>query len=99
LQEKNVEKIHFLKLDIEGHELKALNGVKEMIGNRKIDFIQFEFGGCNIDSRTFFQDFFYLLKDNNTWYRILKNGLFEIPEYKETCEIFITAYYLAIIKE
>jgi FkbM family methyltransferase len=95
----NIEKIHFLKLDIEGHELKALNGAKEMIRNRKIDFIQFEFGGCNIDSRTFFQDFFYLLKDNYTLYRILKNGLFEITEYKETYEIFITANYLAITKE
>jgi FkbM family methyltransferase len=95
----NIEKIHFLKLDIEGHELKALNGAKGMIGNRKIDFIQFEFGGCNIDSRTFFQDFFYLLKDNYKLYRILKNGLFEIPEYRETYEIFITANYLAVIKE
>ncbi len=95
----NIEKIHFLKLDIEGHELKALNGAKEMIRNKQIDFIQFEFGGCNIDSRTFFQDFFYLLKDNYTLYRILKNGLFEISEYKETYEIFITANYLAVIKE
>ena len=95
----NIGKINFLKLDIEGHELKALNGAKEMIRNRKIDFIQFEFGGCNIDSRTFFQDFFYMLKDNYALYRILKNGLFEITEYKETYEIFITANYLAIIKE
>ena len=93
-----IERIHFLKLDIEGHELKALNGAKQMIDSKKIDFIQFEFGGCNIDSRTFFQDFYYLLKDNYTIYRILKDGLFELPQYKETYEIFITINYLSIRK-
>ena len=93
-----IDRIHFLKLDIEGHELKALNGAAKMINSKKIDIIQFEFGGCNIDSRTYFQDFFYLLKDNYRIFRILKDGLFEILTYKETYEIFITINYLAIKK-
>jgi hypothetical protein len=87
-----------LKLDIEGHELKALNGATQMINSKKIDVIQFEFGGCNIDSRTYFQYFFYLLKDNYYIYRILKDGLFEMPTYKKTYEIFITINYLAVKK-
>lgn len=95
-QINNIDRIHFLKLDIEGHELKALNGGAQMINNKKIDVIQFEFGGCNIDSRTYFQDFFYFLKDNYRIFRILKDGLFEIKSYKETYEIFITVNYLAI---
>jgi hypothetical protein len=82
-------------LDIEGHELNALKGAKEMINKNAIDFIQFEFGGCNIDSRTYFQDFFYLLKNKFKIYRILTDGLFEIVEYKETHEVFITVNYLA----
>jgi len=94
----NINRIHFLKLDIEGHELRALNGAKEMINNKKVDYIQFEFGGCNIDSRTYFQDFYYLLEENYKIYRILKDGLFEIKTYKETLEIFITINYLAIKK-
>lgn len=94
----DINRIHFLKLDIEGHELKALNGAKQMISSKKIDVIQFEFGGCNIDSRTYFQDFYYLLKDNYRIFRVLKNGLFEIPTYKETYEIFITINYLAVKK-
>jgi FkbM family methyltransferase len=94
----NITRIHFLKLDIEGNELKALNGAKEMISSEKIDIIQFEFGGCNIDSKTYFQDFYYLLKDNYRIYRILKDGLFEMPTYKETYEIFITINYLAVMK-
>lgn len=91
----NISRIHFLKLDIEGHELKVLKGAKQMINSGKIDFIQFEMGGCNIDSKTYFRDFYYLLKDKFRIYRILKNGLIEIPKYKETNEIFITVNYLA----
>lgn len=94
-QKNKISKIHFLKLDIEGHELNALKGAKQMIGDKKIDFIQFEFGGCNIDSRTYFQDFYYLLKDKYRIYRILRDGIIEIEQYKETSEIFITVNYLA----
>jgi len=94
----NINRINFLKLDIEGHELKALIGAKEMIDSKKVDCIQFEFGGCNIDSRTYFQDFYSLLKDNYKIYRILKNGLYEIPAYSETLEIFTTINYLALKK-
>jgi FkbM family methyltransferase len=93
-----IDRINFLKLDIEGHELKALNGAKEMINNKKIDYIQFEFGGCNIDSKTYFQDYYYLLKNNYKIYRILKNGISEITTYKEIFEIFSTINYLAIRK-
>jgi len=96
--ENQIERIHFLKLDIEGHELNALNGAKKMIKDNRIDFIQFEFGGCNIDSRTYFQDFYYFLKDNYTIYRILKDGIYELSNYKEIYEIFITTNFLAIKK-
>jgi FkbM family methyltransferase len=90
-----IERIHFLKLDVEGHELKVLEGSARMLNLNKIDFIQFEFGGCNIDSRTFFQDFYYLLKDNFKIYRIVKNGLYPIKKYKEMYEIFTTTNFLA----
>lgn len=92
----NINRIHFLKLDIEGNELKALDGAKQMISSKKIDVIQFEFGGCNIDSRTYFQDFFYKLKDDYRIFRIVKDGIFEIQTYKETYEIFTTINYLAV---
>ena len=81
-------------MDVEGHELKILNGAKGMIDSNSIDYIQFEFGGCNIDSRTYFQDFWYLLNDKYKFNRILKDGLFEINSYKEIYECFITTNFL-----
>ena len=94
-----IEKIHFLKLDIEGNEYNALLGAEKMLKAKKIDFIQFEFGGCNIDSRTYFQDFWYLLKDDYNFYRILKNGLHPIKNYSESLEIFITINFLLELKK
>ncbi len=96
--EEKIEKIDLLKLDIEGHELKALHGASNMIAKGKINIIQFEFGGCNIDSRTFFQDFYYLLQPQYNIYRILKNNLLLIENYNESLEIFLTTNYLAIKK-
>lgn len=88
--------INFLKVDVEGHELKVFDGAKKMISAKKIDYIQFEFGGCNIDSRTYFQDFYYFFKDKYQIYRIVKDGLVKIEDYKESYETFITTNYLAI---
>lgn len=95
-QENDVGHIHLLKLDVEGHELSALKGAQGMIDNNNIDFIQFEFGGCNIDSRTFFQDFYYFLHDKYKIYRVLQNGLYEIEQYSNYLEIFVTVNYLAM---
>lgn len=91
----NIETIDLLKLDIEGHEYKALTGASKMLTDDKIHFIQFEMGGTNIDSRTYFSDFFYLLHDKYKIYRILKDGLFEIKKYNERYEIFTAVNYLA----
>ena len=59
--------------------------------------IQFEFGGSNIDTRTFFQDFWYFFKDRNfSIYRITPNGILPIREYTEHDEFFSTTNYIAV---
>ncbi len=93
-----IPKIDFLKLDVEGHELSVLQGASHLLAKKAIQFIQFEFGGANIDSRTYFQDFYYLLKDHYTIYRILSDGLQEITTYNERYEIFLASNFLAIAK-
>lgn len=97
-EEKNIIHIDLIKLDVEGYEYKILLGAASLLKNNAIDYIQFEFGGCNIDSRTYFQDFYYLLKNNYNIYRILKNDLYLIDKYREADEIFVTTNYLAINK-
>lgn len=96
---QNIKRIDFLKLDTEGHELQVLRGAKLLRASGKIAAIQFEFGGCNIDSRTYFQDFFYELNDEYTLYRILPHALQVIPTYREADEVFITSNYLALHRD
>lgn len=92
----NINYIHFLKIDVEGHELAVLRGAKSMMDRDAIEVIQFEFGGASLDSKSHFKDFFQLLSPKYKLHRILPHGLREIPVYSERFEIFWTANYLAI---
>lgn len=86
--------IGLLKLDIEGHELSALEGLGEAINH--VDLIQFEFGGCNIDTRTYFQDFWYFFKGHSfEIFRIGPLGLGKLERYSERDEYFSTTNYFA----
>jgi len=93
-----ISEIDLLKMDVEGHELSVLHGAKGMLAQKAIKYIQFEFGGNNIDSRTFFQDFYYLLKDDFNLFRIVKDGLCPITGYKETYECFLCTVFFAELK-
>jgi len=89
--------IDYLKIDVEGSEIKILEGIGKFIS--KIKLIQFEFGGCNIDSRTFFQDFWYYFKRHNfDLYRITLAGPQKINTYNESDEYFKTTNYIALNK-
>ncbi len=91
-----IDRIDFLKLDVEGHELSVLRGANRLLSAGLISLIQFEFGPANIYSRTFFYDFWSLLSDGYDLYRIVPNGIVPIPNYGEHLEIFLTTNYLAV---
>lgn len=94
----SIEHIHLLKLDIEGHELDALTGSRNMIIGNNIDVILFEFGGCNIDSRRFFRDYWYFFKDTPMdVFRATPSGyLIKIEKYKEDLEQFSYSNFVAV---
>jgi FkbM family methyltransferase len=96
-EERGIGRIDFLKMDIEGHELRALDGARRLLEARRVRALSFEFGGSNIDSRTYFQDFWYLLR--GLGFRIFRIAprvrLLEVRRYSEDLEMFTTTDYVA----
>lgn len=87
--EKNIHTIDFLKIDVEGHELEVLRGAAQMLKSRQIGIVQFEYGGCHIDSRVFLKDFFHLMEGlTYEFYKILSQGLKRVPKYSQQYENF-----------
>lgn len=96
-KENSVSKVNLLKLDIEGYEYFALLGAKEILKNGTVDMIQIEMGKTNIESRTYFKDFYTLLHKDYKFYRVMTWGLKEMPEeYMELNELFYCCNYVAV---
>ncbi len=96
---ENVQNIDLLKLDVEGHELDVLQGGIQMFQGKRIKMVSFEFGGCNIDTRTYFKDFWYFFKENQMGciFRIVPSGcLVPLQKYRETYEQFRTTNFLVL---
>jgi FkbM family methyltransferase len=86
--EHGIESIDLLKLDVEGGEFDALSGCQRLLSEGCIDCIQFEFGAANVQSRTFFRDFYEMLVPNYDFYRVVRDGLRPISRYDERLEQF-----------
>ena len=87
--------IDIVKLDIEGHELAALRGFGAALAAVRV--LQFEFGGCNIDTRTYYKDFFALLTGAGfTLYRITPLGPQPLRQYSEHDEFYSTTNFIAV---
>lgn len=78
--------------------MAILQGAKRMLGERRIRCIQWEYGGCNLDSRALLLDFFQLLGGQFHIHAILPGGLIPLPEYDAVFENFMTTNYLAVQK-
>lgn len=96
-EEKKISKIDFLKIDVEGHEYEVLQGSKNLIKNKSIKVIQFEFNHMNVVSRVFLRDFYKFLSDYE-FFRLLPNKLLPLGEYNPVNEVFRIHNIVAVRK-
>lgn len=86
-----LEQVAFLKIDVEGHELEVLRGAEQALSMGQIRAIQFEFGGCNLNSRTYLRDFYDLLvrRHGYSLFRLApRRRLVDLNSYREQHENF-----------
>jgi FkbM family methyltransferase len=95
-----IDRINLLKIDVEGLELEVLRGAKALFDKEKIDICSFEFGGCNLDSRTYLRDFFEFFRGYDMRiFRITPAAtIVELPRYHEQLERFTTTNYVVTRK-
>ena len=90
-QAKGVERIDFLKIDVEGHEFAVLEGARNMFAAGRIDYVQFEYGGTYIDAGHLLRDVWTFLAGAGAAYdvyKLLPDGLLPVPEYKQKWETY-----------
>ncbi|MBW4052020.1 MAG: FkbM family methyltransferase [Proteobacteria bacterium] len=61
LREKSIGRVDLLKLDVEGFELEALEGLGSQLRPDVVDVIQFEYGGTTLDAGVTLRDLYGLL--------------------------------------
>ena len=94
-----IGQIDIVKIDVEGHELAVFEGMKKVLaGPLPPKVIQFEFGGCNIDTRTYFRDFYLLFSQQYEIHRQTPFGIMRIDKYLETDECFRTTNFFLKLK-
>ena len=96
-QRVGVQILDLMKVDVEGHELDVFKGAKGMLEKGAVKRIQFEFGGCNIDSRVLLKDLFdFFALYHYALYKIYPHELRYVPRYDQRLENFQYQNWIAV---
>ena len=94
----NIQHIDFIKIDIEGHELNAFNGFGSYLNSDFVDYIQFEYGGANLDSHSSLMEIYKFFEERGfSIAKMMPNGL-EVRKYTPFMDNFVYSNYVAITK-
>lgn len=98
MAERNIARLDILKIDAEGHDLKALTGFGIALAEGRIDVIQFEYNYFTLIARTALRDFYDLLEEHYLLCRLLPHGL-EVFGFHYSIDTFAQTNWVAVRKE
>jgi FkbM family methyltransferase len=99
LAARGIDRVAFLKIDTEGHDLEVLRGARQALAERRIDVIQFEFIGSNIVTGATMRRFFEALEGYDIGRICLNGELLPLPQYSvRHCEIYVSQNLVAIAR-
>ncbi|MEL7188227.1 MAG: FkbM family methyltransferase [Pseudomonadota bacterium] len=95
-EEAGIDAIDFLKIDIEGHEFKVIQGGANLFAKGGVAALQFEFGAFNTGSKFIVRDYYNLLDDY--WIGKVFPRHVDFRPYSWTMEEFSFCNYVAVHK-
>jgi len=99
MKENKIEKVDFVKLDLEGAEYDAILGFKDFLKERKIRAFQFEYGLINISTKKLLLDFYSLLNEHGYILGKIYPKVVEFREYSYMHEDFLGPNFIAVHKD
>jgi FkbM family methyltransferase len=99
MAENNIDKIDFLKLDVEGAEFDAIEGFQIALKNKRIRAIQFEYGYINIRTKKLLIDFYEYLETFGYKTGKIFPKKVEFRKYNFLEEDFLGPNFIAVSKD
>jgi FkbM family methyltransferase len=93
--ERRIEKLDFVKVDVEGAEHRVLNGLCGYLSTRRVNCLQFEYGAFSTQTRVLLADYYALLS-SNYWIGKIYPTYVEFADYNWRMEDFKFANYCCV---
>lgn len=97
IKSKSIEHISLVKIDVEGHDFKVLQGAEKTLKEEHVDVLQFEYSHRWIYSRTFLRDVFRFAEElPYSICRIRSNRLERLQKWHPELERFFDANFALV---
>jgi FkbM family methyltransferase len=85
----SIASIDLIKIDVEGHELAVMRGMRRMLVEHRVKTIQFEYGGCSLDAGITLREIWnYLEPFGFRFSKLYAGGERPVAEYHRDLETF-----------
>jgi len=99
LAAEGLDRVDFLKLDVEGAEHLVLQGLESALRARRVRMIQFEYGRANILTRYLLHDFYELFRSYGYTVGKIFPDFVDFRDYDLGDEDFLGPNYLACLQD